>query len=382
VGKKREELIGKPFAEIVQGGDGCVPILDRVYQTGESATHAHEDGSYSAYWLYAMWPALDENERPEGVIIQLTKLAGFHKNAAAINEALLIAGLHQHELTETAEKLNTQLKEEIVQHKRTEDALNLAKGLVDNQARHLERLVAERTATLSETIGELEAFSYSVAHDLRAPLRAMNNFAQILQDSYSTQLDNTGRDYLQRISTAAERLDLLIQEVLNYTQIIRATIPLHRVDLHKLVREVIDGYLDWQPPAADIQIEGTLPPVLGHAGFLTQCISNLLSNAIKFVSPGIQPSVRIRAETIDEYVRLCFQDNGIGIAAQNHHRIFGMFERINPLTEYQGTGIGLTIVRKAAERMGGRVGFESELGKGSTFWIELKAVGHTQQSET
>src|SRR6185312_720388 len=93
VGKKREELIGKPFAEIVQGGDGCVPILDRVYQTGESATHAHEDGSYSAYWLYAMWPALDENERPEGVIIQLTKLAGFHKNAAAINEALLIAGL-------------------------------------------------------------------------------------------------------------------------------------------------------------------------------------------------------------------------------------------------------------------------------------------------
>jgi len=378
VGKTRKELIGKPFAEIVYGGDKCVPILDQVYQTGEAAIHAHEDESEPnpAYWLYAMWPALDANERPEGVIIQMTKSADFRQNAAAVNEALLISGLHQHALTETAEKLNTQLKAEIAQHKETEKALHQAKELVDDQARHLERLVEERTAALRETIGELEAFSYSVAHDLRAPLRAMNNFARLLKESYSTQLDDLGRDYLQRISTAAGRLDLLIQEVLNYTQIIRAAAPLQPVDLNKLVREVIESYPDWQPPAADIQIEGTLPPVLGHPGFLTQCISNLLSNAVKFVPSGTQPHVRIWAEPTDDYVRLRFQDNGIGIATQNHHRIFRMFERINPDSEYRGTGIGLTIVRKAAERMGGKVGFESDLGKGSIFWIEFKAVEH------
>jgi signal transduction histidine kinase len=122
----------------------------------------------------------------------------------------------------------------------------------------------------------------------------MNNFAQLLQDSHSTQLDDTGRDYLQRISTAAARLDLLIREVLNYTHIIRAAVPLQQVDLNKLIQEIIESYPDWQPPAADIQIEGTLPPVLGHAGFLTQCVSNLLSNAIKFVPSGTPPHVRDR----------------------------------------------------------------------------------------
>src|SRR5579864_915195 len=138
VGKSRGELIGKPFVDIVDGGDTCVPILDRVYQTGEAATHAHEDESEPnpAYWFYAMWPALDVNERPEGVIIQMTKSADFRKNTVAINEALLIDGLRQHELTETSERLNTQLKAEIVQHQLTEEALHQAKDLVDDQARH------------------------------------------------------------------------------------------------------------------------------------------------------------------------------------------------------------------------------------------------------
>jgi len=383
MGKTRKELIGKPFAEIVHGGDECVPILDRVYQTGEAATHARPDESESnsAYWLYAMWPALDANERPAGVIIQMTKAVGFRQNVASINEALLISGLRQHELTDAAEKLNVQLKAEIAERKKTEAALHQAKGLVDDQAHHLERLVEERTAALRETVGELEAFSYSVAHDLRAPLRAMNNFARLLRDSHATQLDATGQDYLHRISTAAARLDLLIEEVLNYTQIIRADVPLNQVDLHQLILDIIESYPEWQPPAANIQIEGTLPPVLGHPGFLTQCISHLLSNAVKFIPPGTKPHVTIWAEPVDGRVRLCFQDNGIGIAPQNHHRVFRMFERINPDGQYRGTGIGLTIVRKAAERMGGRAGFESELGKGSKFWIELKKVNPRGDSE-
>jgi signal transduction histidine kinase len=136
-----------------------------------------------------------------------------------------------------------------------------------------------------------------------------------------------------------------------------------------------------------------LPKVFGNEAFLTQCFSNLLSNATKFVSPGTLPHVEVRAEdctwlsreTLQQAakpstppgsgnatVRIWIQDNGIGIAPENHHRIFGMFGRINPAKEYEGTGIGLTIVRKAAERMGAPLGFESELGKGSRFWVELQ----------
>ena len=142
--------------------------------------------------------------------------------------------------------------------------------------------------------------------------------------------------------------------------------------VNKLVREIIQSYPDWQPPRVDIQIEGTLPPVLGHEGFLTQCVSNLLDNAIKFVAPGVQPRIRIWGESRDTQVRLNFQDNGIGIAAEHCARIFRMFERIHPATEYEGTGIGLTIVRKAIERMGGHVDFQSKLDRGSKFWLELR----------
>ena len=125
LGKSREDLLGKSFADIVHGGDKCMPILDRVYQTGEAATVAQEDDSdpASTVWLYAMWPALDANEQPVGVIIQLAKTANLRQDAAAVNEALLIAGLRQHELTDVAEKLNAQLRAEIAERKEVEEKL-------------------------------------------------------------------------------------------------------------------------------------------------------------------------------------------------------------------------------------------------------------------
>jgi signal transduction histidine kinase len=204
----------------------------------------------------------------------------------------------------------------------------------------------------------------------------MNGFAQLLTENYAGHLDDRGRDYLQRISTGASRLDLLIQEVLNYTHLIRAQTELTRVDLDKLVRDIIHTQPDWQPDRVEIQIEGTLPAVLGQVGLLTQCISNLLGNAIKFVAPGITPRIRIWAEpsTLNSQpsTKVLFQDNGIGIAPEHHDRVFRMFERVRPATEYEGTGMGLTIVRKAVERMHGKLDFESEPGRGTTFWIELR----------
>ncbi len=262
--------------------------------------------------------------------------------------------------------------QDITERKLSEEALARAQQELQQHAQGLEKTVADRTVALRETVHELEAFSYSISHDLRAPLRAMNNFAQILHEGYAAQLDAAGRDYLQRISASAARLDRLIQDVLNYTRVLRAEVPLILLDFDKLVRVLVESYPDWQPPQVDIQIEGTLPPVLGHEGFLTQCVSNLLDNAIKFVAPGVQPRIRIWAEPGETRVRINFQDNGVGIAAENRSRIFRMFERIHPAAEYEGTGIGLTIVRKAVERMGGKVDFESEPGQGSKFWIELR----------
>ena len=143
------------------------------------------------------------------------------------------------------------------------------------------------------------------------------------------------------------------------------------VNLKRLIKDLIEVYPEWQSPRAKVCIEGPLPEIQGNEGLLTQCISNLISNAVKFVAPGVIPNVTIRAEQIGPRTRIWFEDNGVGIASENHGRIFRLFERIYPASQFEGTGVGLTIVRKAVERMNGQVGFESEYGKGSKFWIQL-----------
>jgi PAS domain S-box-containing protein len=261
---------------------------------------------------------------------------------------------------------------DITERRRAEEALVAAKNEIARHALELERVVKERTCELRTTIGELEGFSYSVSHDMRAPLRAMQSFAQFLVDDYGRLLDEKGLGYLHGIMRSAIRLDRLIQDVLSYTKILHAELPMEPVGLDRLVRDMIESFPNGQPLRPEIQIQGSLPDVMGNEALLAQCVSNLLSNGAKFVAAGITPRVEVSAEArADNSIRLWFKDNGIGIAPKNHERIFRLFERIHPATEYDGTGIGLTIVRKAAERMGAQVGFDSKLGRGSQFWIEL-----------
>ncbi len=262
---------------------------------------------------------------------------------------------------------------DVTERKAVERSLREARERLQQQTQELEQRVQERTANLQEIVAELEAFSYSVSHDLRAPLRAMQQFSRILLDEYADRLDDQGKRFLERIVAAGNRMDVLIRDVLSYSKVLRAPLQFERIDLERLVNETVADFQALQPPQAEIKVEGPLHEVCGNVAFVTQCVSNLLTNAVKFVPPARKPRVRVWTELRDKRVRLCIEDNGIGIAPEHHTRIFGMFERLHAAKDYEGTGIGLAIVRKAVERMHGSVGLESAPGKGTTFWVELPA---------
>ena len=284
--------------------------------------------------------------------------------------------------------------------KHTEDALRESEHRLIEANQDLERRVAERTASLEETINDLEDFSHSITHDLRAPLRAIRSFAEILRSECGECGRAGAQEHIHRIVTAASRMDKLIQDVLQYSRMARTQMRLVPVDVERLLHGIIETYPTFQPPQVEIRIQGPLPGVMGNEAALTQCFSNLLGNAIKFVAPGTRPEVRIWGEPAGSpqakvrkpnnsrslkaegdqpwaascasgFVRLWFADNGVGIPREAQERIFRMFQRLD--RSYEGTGVGLTVVRKAIEKMGGRVGLESEPGKGSRFWLESKA---------
>ena len=246
-----------------------------------------------------------------------------------------------------------------------------AEELMRSEAKRLDRLVERRTATLRETIAELEAFSYSISHDMRAPLRAMQGYAKALLADYKERLDPEATHYLDRIFRSSNRLDSLIQDVLAYSKVTKGDILLHPVDLESLIDDIFSSHPEFQAPQALIAVEKPLHRVLGHEAYLTQCITNLLGNAIKFVPAGVVPMVLVRSERLDGKVRLWFEDNGIGIDPSHHERIFQIFGQVYPEKKYGGTGIGLAIVRKAVQRMNGEAGVESGLDKGSRFWLIL-----------
>jgi PAS domain S-box-containing protein len=238
----------------------------------------------------------------------------------------------------------------------------------------LEQRVIERTAQLEEANQELEAFAYSIAHDLRAPLRGIQGLAEALLEDYADTLDALGQQYAHHIVASAQRLDDLINDLLAYSRLSRSELTVSIVDLNWVMSRVMSQLeADLKQQQAVVTIRSVLPKVMAHHGTLVQVLTNLLSNAIKFVE-NAQPQVQIWVETHDDWVQLWIADNGIGIALEHQQRIFRVFERLHGIETYPGTGIGLAIVQKGIERMGGQVGIESELGKGSRFWIKLRRM--------
>lgn len=253
----------------------------------------------------------------------------------------------------------------------TLDELRRAEDVLRAQNEDLERRVEERTQRLRETIGELEAFSYSISHDMRAPLRAMHSYAEILQTDHAAGLDPEARRFLERININAARLELLVRDVLAYSRVAKERIETQSVDLDRFVRELVAQTSGVVGARGVVEVPDALPPVRAHQAYLSQIFTNLLGNAFKFVAPGVPPRVEIRGGQSGEFVKITVRDNGIGIDPADFERIFQIFGRVHPTEAYEGTGIGLAIVKKAVQRMGGDFGVESAVGAGSTFWFTL-----------
>jgi PAS domain S-box-containing protein len=265
---------------------------------------------------------------------------------------------------------------DLTEHKERETARAAERLRSEDEVRRHAAILETTNLQLQTSNRELEAFVYSVSHDLRAPLRSIHRFAALIREDYETALDPPAKDYLGRITDAAVRMDDLIHALLSYSRVSRQEIKLHALDTTSVVSEVIHQMADEIREAkAEVQVDTPLPPAVGDPLLLSQAMTNLVSNAIKFVPPQLTPKVRIRSETLGSIVRLWVEDNGIGISLAEQTRLFRLFERLHQ--QFKGTGIGLAIVRRAMERMSGTVGVQSVPGVGSKFWVDLHNPGWT-----
>lgn len=243
-----------------------------------------------------------------------------------------------------------------------------------SESRTLHSLAERRTHQLQEVVREMESFTYSVSHDLRTHLVTIGGFSSILWSEYADDLDEKARGFLERIVTASRRMDVFVQDLLNYSRISRAEVTLGRVELTEVVGEALDTLAPLIASyKAEIVVAPDLPAVDADATLVERAVENLLSNAVKFVPEDRTPVVHVEADVEERRVRLKIRDNGIGMESGEVARAFRAFERLEP-GRFPGTGVGLTIVEKAIERMGGEVGVRSVPGEGSTFWILLPAA--------
>ncbi|MBI2909987.1 MAG: response regulator [Chloroflexi bacterium] len=243
------------------------------------------------------------------------------------------------------------------------------------KTRQVERLNArlqQRTSDLETANRDLESFSYSVSHDLRAPLRAISGFAEIITRRHSANLNEEGRHYVNNVVEACAHMNRLIDDLLAYARLGRQALRYEAVSLTAVlsqIREGCNGRLS--DLGAKLSIAPDLPTVKGDRTLLHQTFSNLVDNALTYRRPEVPPQIDVTWEGDLDWCTIRVRDNGIGIAKEHQEKIFQVFQRLHGTDKYQGTGIGLAIVSKSVAMMGGQIRVESAVGEGSTFCVTL-----------
>lgn len=256
-----------------------------------------------------------------------------------------------------------------IELKRTRDELRLRNDALQEEVERGGRL----QHALHETIAELEAFSYSVSHDLRAPLTAIGSFAESVNETEGSRLSPQGRHRLDRVVEGARRMSTMIDDILACTKIDRAGMRCAPVDLNEIAAEVVEQ-LGSLHPATSVVI-APLPTLQGDPTMLRQVLANLVGNALKFSSRNPAARVEIQAQESDGATEILVRDNGAGFDAAYAHKLFGLFQRLHTTGEFPGTGVGLAIVKRLVARHGGRVRAESVPGGWTTFAFSLQGTG-------
>ena len=272
---------------------------------------------------------------------------------------------------EEINKLNRELEENIAQ--RTSELHNTQLALLNlvDDLNATTRDVSLINQALSSTNKELEAFSYSVSHDLRAPLRSMDGFSQALLEDYGDKLDATGRNYLERIRSGTQRMGLLIDDMLKLSRINRAEFKRESVDLSKMFKDIFREFQQ-NSPARDVQMNIQEDVIIdGDRHLLSIALTNLLENAWKFTGKTENALIEFGTELKDGKSVMFIRDNGVGFDMAYVDKLFSAFQRLHTTAEFPGTGIGLATVQRVIHRHGGRIWAEGEMGKGAVFYFTL-----------
>jgi len=245
---------------------------------------------------------------------------------------------------------------------------------INQELQQKNRALQNQQAELERANKELESFSYSISHDLRAPLRAITGFSQILQEKQHDKLDQTGKRYLDNIHKSAKKMGQLIDDILTFSRLGRQTLSRSEFCLKSLFEEVID---DLQKQYADSKIQFTiteLPIVLADYNLLRQVVINLLTNAIKYSSKKELIEIKIGQTKKNGYTTYYVSDNGAGFNMKYYDKLFGVFQRLHREIEFEGNGVGLALCKQIIDRHDGKIWAESELNEGATFYFTLNTI--------
>jgi PAS domain S-box-containing protein len=260
---------------------------------------------------------------------------------------------------------------DVTDRKKSRAELEAATAQIERMNEELEQHVQERTAQLNATIKELEAFSYTVSHDLRAPLRAIDGFSRLLFEDYDSKLDTEGRRLLEVIRSSTVKMGHLVDGLLAFSRLGRQAMGSSRVDMDELAREAFSEVAGTEKQnKVQFKLEH-LPPALGDRVLLRQVFINLFSNAVKFTRDREPAVIEAGAKSDDEQNIFYVRDNGAGFDMQYADKLFGVFQRLHAVTEFEGTGLGLAIVQRIIHRHGGRVWAEGKPGEGATIYFSL-----------